>query len=70
MWDKTEATDEYQCGSLNMLGPESGAIRKFDLVGVGVALLEEMSLWGWFLRPSSCLPLDKVAEYSVPFRAP
>ena len=44
MWDKTEATDEYQCGSLNMLGPESGAIRKFDLVGVGVALLEEMSL--------------------------
>ena len=27
---------------LNMLGPGSGTIRKCDLVGVGVALLEEV----------------------------
>jgi hypothetical protein len=30
------------CGSLNMLGPESGTIRRCGLVGVGVASLEEV----------------------------
>ena len=30
------------CGGLNMLDPGSGTIWKCDLVGVGVALLEEV----------------------------
>jgi hypothetical protein len=30
------------CGGLNMLGPGSVTFRKCDLVGVGVALLEEV----------------------------
>ena len=30
------------CGGLNMLGPGSGTIRLYGLVGVGVALLEEV----------------------------
>ena len=30
------------CGGLNMLGPGSDTIRKCGLVGVGVALLEEV----------------------------
>lgn len=32
------------CGDLNMLGPGKGTIRRGSLVGVGVALLEEVSL--------------------------
>ena len=35
-----------KCG-LYMLGPESGTIRGYGLVGVGV------SVWVWALRPSS-----------------
>ena len=34
------------CGGLNMLGPGSGTVRKFNLFGVGVALLEEVCLCG------------------------
>ena len=34
------------CGGLNMLGPGSGTIRKCGLVGVGVALLEEVCHFG------------------------
>lgn len=30
------------CGGLSMLGPGSGTIRRSDIVGVGVSLLEEM----------------------------
>ena len=30
------------CSGLNMLGPGSGTIRRFGLVGVGVALLKEV----------------------------
>ena len=30
------------CGGLNMLGPGSSTIRRYGLVGVGVALLEEV----------------------------
>jgi hypothetical protein len=35
------------CDGLNMLGPESGAIRMYGLAGVSV------SLWVWALRQSS-----------------
>jgi hypothetical protein len=31
-----------KCNDLNMLGPGSGTIRRCGLVGVGVALLEEV----------------------------
>ena len=34
-------------GGLNMLGPRSGTIKRYSLVGVAV------SLWAWALRPSS-----------------
>ena len=34
------------CGGLNMLGPGSGIIRKCGLVGVGVALLEDVCHYG------------------------
>ena len=30
------------CGGLNVLGPGSDTIRRCDLVGVGMALLEEV----------------------------
>jgi hypothetical protein len=30
------------CGGVNMLGPGCGTIRRYGLVGVGVALLEEV----------------------------
>ena len=36
----------YLCGDLNMLGPGSGTIRKCDLVGVGMTLLEEVCYCG------------------------
>ena len=32
----------WSCGDLNMLGPGHGTIRRYGLVGVGVALLEEV----------------------------
>ena len=35
-----------ECGGLNMLGLGSGTFRRCDLVGVGVALLEEVSHCG------------------------
>jgi hypothetical protein len=34
------------CGGLNILGPGGGAIRRCGLVGVGVALLEEVCHFG------------------------
>ena len=38
-----------ECGSLNMLGPGSGTIRRCHLLGVGVAFLEEVChCWGGF----------------------
>jgi hypothetical protein len=71
-------------GSLNMLGPMgSGTIRKCGLVGIGVALLEEVChcvgrFWGLLvlkLHPEqkavpSWLPLDQFIELSAPFPAP
>jgi hypothetical protein len=36
-----------------MLGTGSGTISRCGLVGVGVALLEDVSLWEWAMRPSS-----------------
>ena len=36
-----------------MLGPGTGTIRRCGLVEVGVALMKEVSLWGWAMRPSS-----------------
>jgi hypothetical protein len=35
----------YRCDGLYMLGPESGAIRRCGLVGVGV------SQWAWAIIP-------------------
>jgi len=45
------------CGGLNMLDPESGTIRKYGLVGGGVALLEEVCHCPGRQRelPPSCL---------------
>ena len=65
------------CGSLNMLGPESGTIWRCGLVGVGVTLLEEVLeevtvvidfkifvLAAW--KPVfSCLPLEQDVELSA-----
>ena len=45
MLDHTKSTEPRRkaiCGGLNMLGPGSGTIRRCGLVGVGVALLEEV----------------------------
>ena len=41
-----------QCGGLNMLGPGGGTIRRYSLVGVGVALLEEVCHYVGRLPPS------------------
>jgi len=42
----TELNSEKEdCGSLNMLDPGSGTIRRCGFVWVGVALLEEVCLW-------------------------
>ena len=40
----------HMCGGLNTLGPGSGTIRRYGLVGGSV------SLWEWALRSSSYLP--------------
>jgi hypothetical protein len=34
------------CGNLNMLGPGRGTIWKYELVGVGIALLEKVCPFG------------------------
>jgi hypothetical protein len=39
---KREIANHQDCGGLNMLIPGSGTIRRCGLVGVGVALLEEV----------------------------
>jgi hypothetical protein len=31
-----------ECAGLNMLGPGSGTIKRYDLVGVGMVVLEEV----------------------------
>ena len=49
-------------GDWHMHGPGSGAIRWFGLVGVGVALLEEMCHWAWALPFFSCLPSEQDVE--------
>jgi len=68
-----------ECGDLYMLGPGNGTTRRCGLVGVGVALLEEVCHCGdGLLRPSpSCLrtvhswlPLDEDIELSAPSPAP
>ena len=46
------------CGSLNMFGPGSGAVRRCGLVGVGV------SLWVWALRQSQ-LPESQSSSRSL-----
>jgi hypothetical protein len=62
-------------GGLNLLGPGSSTIRRCDLIGVGVALLEEIRHFGvgfetlllaaW--KPVfSCLPLEQDVELSAP----
>jgi hypothetical protein len=39
-----------------MFVPGSGALRRYDLVGACVTFLRgSVSLWGWYLRPSSQL---------------
>ena len=39
------------CGGLNVIGAHefigSGTIRRCSFVGVGMTLLEQVSLWGW-----------------------
>ena len=63
-----------QCGGLYMLGPGNGAIRKYGLVGAGVALLEEMcncrvdfeTLLISHLGASLLLPFDQDVELSAP----
>ena len=35
-------SDFKVCGGLNMLGPGTGPIRRYDLLGVDIALLEEV----------------------------
>ena len=39
---KSDYIKFMDCGVLNMLGPGSGTIRRYVLVGVGVSLLEEV----------------------------
>ena len=43
-----------ECGSLNVTDPHnligSDTIRRCGFGGVGMALIEEVSLWGWTLR--------------------
>ena len=38
----SQGESSLACDGLNMLGPGNGTIRRCDLVGVGVALLEEV----------------------------
>ena len=42
MFEKSYGGKGIECGALNMLGPESGTIRRYGFVGVGIALLEEV----------------------------
>ena len=42
----TDSRTVGRCGGLNVLGPGSGTIRRCGLVGVGVALLEEVDRCG------------------------
>jgi hypothetical protein len=37
---------------LNMLGPGSGTLRRYRLVGRCGLIEGNVSLWGWALRPS------------------
>jgi hypothetical protein len=37
---------EIFCGDLNILGPRSGTIRRYGLVKIGVALLQEIYHFG------------------------
>jgi hypothetical protein len=39
---QTDLCVQGQCGGLNLLGPRSSTIRRYGLVGVGAALLEEL----------------------------
>ena len=71
-----------ECGSLSVIGPhnliDSGTTEKCGLVEVGVALLEEESVWGRALRsPMLCpstlhfqLPADHDVGLSAPSSAP
>ena len=36
-----------ECDGLNMLGPGSGTISRYGLVGIGVALMEEVCVTVW-----------------------
>ena len=42
------------CDGLYILGPGSGPIRRCGLVGIGVALLEEVTVGVGFDTPPSC----------------
>ena len=65
-----------ECGGLSMLDPESGTVRRHDVVGMGVALEKEVCHCGGELRvlPPSCqmmhvfcsLPFEEDAEISAP----
>ena len=46
MFEQACGGQGVECGGLNMLGPGSGTIRRRGLVGVGVALLEEVCHFG------------------------
>ena len=46
MFEQAYGGQGVDCGSFTMLGPRSGTIRRYGLVGVGVALLEEVSQCG------------------------
>ena len=67
------------CGGLNKVGPWSGTIRKCDLIGVGVALLEvvclcrgsfEILLLAAGETVFSWVPLKQDVDLSTPSPAP
>lgn len=42
MFEEAYRSQGVECGALNMIGPESGTIRRYDLVELSMALLEEV----------------------------
>lgn len=71
----TQQPDFHNCDGLNVLDPESNTIRRCDLDGVVMSLLEEVCYYVCLgfetlcLVPEEsvfCLPLDKYIEPSAP----
>ena len=51
MFKQADGGQGVECDALNVLDPKSGTIRRYDFIGIGVALLEEMCHCGVGFEP-------------------